>query len=161
MAVVYHWTFFADVNPAAPAFGAAFALQAVLFGWLALGSSPLRFRPRLDRYGVVGGTLIAYSLVVYPVLSHAIGHAYPEQPTFGLPCPTTIFTLGLLLWAAARVPWGLLVVPLAWSLVGASAVRYFGVIEDVMLPVAGIVAAVLLVPARRAARSGGIARTGA
>lgn len=46
-----------------------------------------------------------------PSLGVAIGHTYPAQPTFGLPCPTTIFTFGLLLWVRPPVPWSLLVIP--------------------------------------------------
>ena len=149
MAVMYHWIFFAEINPVAQVFAAAFAGQAAAFGWLALRTEPPRFRPRLDRFGIAGGALILYGLAIYPVVGLALGHAYPRQPTFGLPCPTTIFTLGILLWASPRVPWGVLAVPLAWSLLGASAVRYFGVIEDALLPVAGIVAGALILSKNR------------
>jgi hypothetical protein len=69
---------------------------------------------------------------------------YPRQPTFGLPCPTAIFTIGVLLWARSRVHWSLLVVPAAWSVLGFSAVISFGVLEDAMLPVAGILGGALI-----------------
>ena len=48
-------------------------------------------------------------------------HSYPGAPTFGItPCPVTLFTFGLLLLATTPVPWLLLVIPVAWSLVGGS-----------------------------------------
>jgi hypothetical protein len=152
-AVAYHWMYFAEINPAARAFAAAFALEGALLGWLALRPAPLRFRPRADRYGLVGGALMIYALALYPVIAVAMGHAYPAQPTFGLPCPTTIFTIGMLLWASPRVPWGVLVIPAAWSLLGLSAVGYFGVIEDAMLPVAGVLGSALILLKNRGTRA--------
>lgn len=154
-AVAYHWAFFAEINPIARVFAVAFALEGVLLAWLALRPEPLRFRPRLNRYGLAGGALVAYALVVYPLIGVAVGHAYPAQPTFGLPCPTTIFTMGVLLWAAPRVPWVVLVIPFVWSLVGLSAVRSFGVIEDAMLPIAGVLgSALVLLRNRRPGQAG-------
>jgi hypothetical protein len=145
MGAVYHLVFFADVNGAAYGFGALFILQGVVFAWLALRSTPLIFTRRRDAAAVGGWLLVLYALVVYPAVGLSLGHVYPASPTFGLPCPTTIFTIGLLLWAKPRIPGALLVIPMAWSVVGASAVSLFGVMEDAMLPVVGIVGGVLVV----------------
>lgn len=68
----------------------------------------------------------------------------PAMPTFGLPCPTTIYTLGLLLWAERPMPRWLLTVPLAWSVLGASAARQLGVWEDLGLVAAGVLAGLLV-----------------
>ena len=155
MAVAYHWAFFAAINPAAYAFAAAFALEGILLGRLALRAEPLRFRPGRDRYGLLGGAFMLYALVLYPSLGVAVGHAYPAQPTFGLPCPTTIFTVGMLLWASPRVPWAVLVVPAGWSVLGLSAVRYFGVVEDAMLPLAGLAGGALILLKNRQSRRRG------
>jgi hypothetical protein len=144
MAVAYHWFFFADINPAARAFAVVFALQAAVLFWLGVWRGALAFRPRRDLFGVAGAALIGYALVVYPLIGLAVGRTYPAQPTFGLPCPTTIFTVGMLLWAEPKVPWIALVVPAAWSLVGLSAVWAFGVVEDAMLPVAAILGGTLI-----------------
>jgi Family of unknown function (DUF6064) len=57
-------------------------------------------------------------------------------PTFGLPCPTTIFTAGLLLLAAPHSR-TLAIVPIVWSVVGGSAAFLLGVSADYALPVAG------------------------
>ena len=154
MAVAYHWAFFTEINPAARIFGALFLLETVLLLWVAFRRDDLRFEPRRDLFGVTGGILISYALVVYPLLGMALGHRYPAQPTFGLPCPTTIFTVGMLIWLRPKVPWGPLIVPLAWSVVGMTAVFYFGVLEDTMLPIGTITAAVLILIKNRRARTG-------
>ena len=61
---------------------------------------------------------------------------------FGVtPCPLTLFTLGLLLLTVTRVPWHLLVVPVAWSLVGGSAAVLFGIGPDWPLLASGVAAA--------------------
>jgi hypothetical protein len=71
-------------------------------------------------------------------------------PMFGLvPCPTTIFTFGMLL-LAARPKRLLLWLPLVWSVIGFFAAVKFGIREDVGLLIAGIVTAVILLRTRPA-----------
>jgi hypothetical protein len=138
MGVAYHWAFFSKINPAARVFGALFVVEGAILLWIGVRGDALAFRFRTDVAGTVGTLLIVYALLVYPVLGVLAGHRYPAQPTFGLPCPTTIFTVGLFLWARERVPWYALVIPALWSFVGMSAVRYFGMLEDMALPLAGV-----------------------
>jgi hypothetical protein len=152
MGVAYHWAFFADINPAARIFAGLFVLEGALLAWAGLRGKGLSFQPTADAFGWVGGGLVLYAVLVYPALGVAFGHTYPAQPTFGLPCPTTIFTFGMLLWARPSVPWAVLVIPAIWAVVGSSAVRYFGVLEDAMLPVAAIVGTGLVLWRNRAAR---------
>ena len=89
---------------------------------------------------------VLFALLVYPLLGWAMGHRYPEVPTFGLPCPTTIFTIGTLLFARGAVPRSLLVVPVLWSAVGSSAAFTLGVYQDLGLLVAGVVAVMAMTP---------------
>ena len=137
MGAVYHLTFFAPVNPAAYLFGVLFVVQALLFGRESLRHG-LNLRVRRDAYGVLGMILVVYALLIYPIVCVLAGHGYPAAPTFGAPCPTTIFTFGVLLWADRRVPAHLLPVPFLWSLAGASAVWVYGVAADVALPLAAL-----------------------
>ena len=44
-------------------------------------------------------------------VSFTSGHRYPHMPTFGLPYPTVIFTLGLTLWLVRPFPRAMLVIP--------------------------------------------------
>lgn len=161
MGVVYHWAFFKHVNPAAYVFGAFFVLQSFLFAAWGVRKHAAPFRLRADAHGFIAAALLAYSLVMYPALGYVLGREYPASPTFGLPCPTAIFTFGLLLCAEGRVPSRLLPIPLLWSVVGASAARALGMTEDYGLVVAGAVGAFLIVRRnrkyKRARRQGRIA----
>ncbi|HET9708511.1 MAG TPA: DUF6064 family protein [Gemmatimonadales bacterium] len=143
MGAVYHIGFFRAINPAATLFGASFVLQGIALIVAGVFSRQLRFRFRPTLRGVVGALLLTYAFLAYPLLAYLLGHRYPATPTFGLPCPTTIFTLGLLLWTEQRVPTFLMVIPIAWSLVGTSAALQLGVQEDLGLVVAGVLTGLL------------------
>ncbi|HKS28685.1 MAG TPA: DUF6064 family protein [Pyrinomonadaceae bacterium] len=135
--VVYHLAFFTRINRAAYIFGLLFIAQAALFIFAGLRRK-LIFRARMDRIGIVGAGFIIYALLIYPALGLLSGHVYPRSPTFGVPCPTTIFTFGLLLWTERRVPLYLLLIPFLWSLMGLSAALVLGVSEDIGLFLAGV-----------------------
>jgi hypothetical protein len=84
--------------------------------------------------GWAAAVLVAYSFVVYPLVGLLGTHPYPETPLFGVaPCPTTIFTLGLLLLVRHPRPWVLAAIPLLWSLVGGSAAFLLDVPQDLGL----------------------------
>jgi hypothetical protein len=142
MGIVYHIGFFATINPAAYGFGALFIIQGILFLWLAARNS-IQFRPSLGLRQSIGSLFLLYGLLIYPLLGYAFGHGYPHAPTFGAPCPTTIFTFGILLWAM-RVPRYALIIPLLWSAIGFTAALTLGIREDIGLLVAGLVGTVLL-----------------
>jgi hypothetical protein len=67
-----------------------------------------------------------------------VGHDYPATPTFGLPCPTTIFTIGMLMLMTPSTPRWLYIAPLLWTLVGSTAAFLLGVYQDLGLVVAGL-----------------------
>lgn len=137
----YHGLFFRAINPAALGFAAAFLVQAMLL--VRLGPHLRIAGPGASRRRL-GIGLALYALAIYPLLGLVFGHSWPNMPAFGLtPCPTTIFTLGLFL-LAERVPVWALAIPLAWSLIGGSAALLLGMPEDAMLPVAAVLAAVLV-----------------
>ena len=121
MALAYHVAFFAAINPAARAFGSVFLLGAGWMAWVGVLRSRLRFNGVHGLRGAIGLALIVFALLVYPALGSLLGHRYPAGPTFGVPCPTTIFTIGVLLLGAAPVPRSLFVVPVLWAMVGSLA----------------------------------------
>ena len=137
MGAVYHLGYFRSINPAAIAFGGAFLLGAAAFAWEGVARNRLRFDARDRAQSRIGYALIAYALVVYPLLAVLLGHAYPAMPTFGLPCPTTIFTLGMLALLRPPYPRYVLAVPVLWALVGVQAALLLGVPEDFGLIFAG------------------------
>jgi hypothetical protein len=137
--LVYHFAFFTSINPAAYVFALLNVLQGIVFLVFGVFRPRLSFGFRLDIYGITGAVFILYAMIVYPALGYFFGHVYPKTPTFGLPCPTTIFTFGLLLWTDMKVPRSVLVIPFLWSIIGFSAALTLGVREDIGLLVAGIV----------------------
>ncbi|MDX1639899.1 MAG: DUF6064 family protein [Balneolaceae bacterium] len=154
MGVVYHMLFFAGINSAAWLFGALFVVQGVAFLLINRTDIKLHYGYRNDLYGITGGVLILYAMVLYPLLGHLLGHTYPRSPVFGVaPCPTAIFTFGLLLWTRSRVPYWLLAIPFLWALVGFSAAFSLTIYEDTGLVVAGLTAVILLVRRNRAIKS--------
>ena len=109
--LAYHAAFFSSINPAAWVFSGLFVLEAGLLLWygvvhgrLELSRGP--FFRRLFSWG-----LIVYALL-YPIIVRAEGHAFPRLPTFGVPCPTTILTIGVLLAAGRSLPRVVAVIPL-------------------------------------------------
>jgi hypothetical protein len=64
-----------------------------------------------------------------------LGRVFPFSPTFGAPCPVTIFTFGLLVWGNRGFPLYLLIIPLVWAVIGSTAAWHFGVTEDYGLSV--------------------------
>ena len=150
MGIVYHLTFFTVINKAAYLFGGVFILQGILFFIYGVLKDRLIFRFNPDKYGITGAMLVFFALVVYPVLGYFNGHAYPSSPTFGLPCPTTIFTFGILLLTDKKCPVAILIIPFIWSIIGFMAAINFGITEDTGLLVAGLVSLPLLLFRNRA-----------
>jgi Family of unknown function (DUF6064) len=96
-------------------------------------------KPKLAIPGFFGAIFIAYALVIYLLIGYVLGRIFPSTPTFGTPCPTTIFTFGLLLWADRKISLSLLIIPVLWSIIGTSAALSFGVKEDFGLLVAATI----------------------
>jgi len=144
MGAVYHLSFFASINKAAYGFGSVFILQGILFLFPGFSRNLLSFGFKTDVYGITGGIFMLFALVVYPTIGYYSGHVYPMSPTFGAPCPTTIFTFGLLLWLDRKCPVYFLIIPFLWSVLGSTASISLGVKEDIALGVTGITAVVML-----------------
>ena len=120
IAWAFHYQRYAQINWAAPSFAVAFAIQALLL--VVLGS--LAGRIVLQPSG--GGRRIAISLVaitilVYPLLAPFAGRAWTTAETFGVAAdPTAIATVAALALVHGRIRWLLLIVPLLWCAVAAA-----------------------------------------
>jgi hypothetical protein len=139
MGIVYHFLFFSKINPAANVFALAFVLQGIIFFYFGAYKGKLFFAFRNDWISVTGTVLIIYALIVYPILGILFDRTYPANPTFGLPCPTTIFTFGILLWTIQKVPIYLIMIPFLWSIIGLSAAINIKVYEDFGLIIAALI----------------------
>ena len=146
-ALAYHLTFFTVINPLAYAFAAVFMVGAVVFFWQGVVRRRLSFKPTAITNGWrmwAGWGLVTFSWLIYPMWTYLAGHRYPAFPTFGLPCPTTLFTIGLLAFLVKPYPRSAFVVLVLWCVVGSQAAFVFDVTADLGLIVAGILGSVLM-----------------
>ena len=112
-ALAYHVGFFTRINQATWVFAALFLLQAAVFFWAGVVHGRLSFAPGAPpgRRWHGGSSRIAR------ISGDQRGSAseLSRIPTFGVPCPTMIFTAGMLMLATPR-SWRLSIVPVIWSL---------------------------------------------
>jgi hypothetical protein len=145
MGVIYHIIYFSTINPAAKIFGALFIIESLLFIYLGIIKNKIAYNFKFDVYSILGSLFILYALVIYPILGNVFGHIYPQSPTFGAPCPTIIFTFGILLISRVKIPIVILIIPFLWSLVGFSAALNLKVWEDMGLLFAGVTSTTLII----------------
>jgi hypothetical protein len=151
LALAYHLAFFARINPAAYAFAVVSLAGAIVFVWQGVFMGRLEFVWIKSVRSYAAAVLVVFSLFAYPVWSWFAGHPYPYMPTFGLPCPTTIFTIGVLAFLKRPHPRSVFIVPVLWCVVGATAAFVLGVTQDLALIVAGTVGIILLIRATASA----------
>ena len=133
--LVYHAAYFAEINLAARLFAIAFATQAVAFLVAGYWTKSLRFKGTASVWTGAGVCFIV-SAIIYPILGMLSGHRWPALPVFAVPCPTVLFTVGVLLLATPPVPRWLYLIPIAWALIGGSAAILLDVKADALLFVA-------------------------
>lgn len=77
--IAYHMVFFSAINPAGYVFGGVFVLQGALPSWFAfLGRAS--FGLGSDFAGWLGIGMIAYALLLYPMIGALAGQSYPAVP---------------------------------------------------------------------------------
>ena len=137
----YHGLFFSQINPAAYLFAALFLAEALVLLVIGFVVSDLVFKLHRPPWSALGVALVVFSMVIYPSWGWLAGHRYPATPVFGVaPCPTTIFTIGVLLLGSwQKVRW-LLVLPVLWAAIGGTAAILMAVPQDYGLIVAGLIA---------------------
>lgn len=143
--LIYHLIYFTSINKTAYVFGILFIIQGILFFVFGVVKNSILLQLKSDLYGITGAIFILYALLIYPFLGAMFGHTYPSNPTFGLPCPTTIFTFGILIWTVKKIQIYVVIIPLLWSLIGFSAALNLGVKEDFGLLIAGVLGFILII----------------
>lgn len=145
MGIVYHIIFFSGINPGANIFGGLFILQGLIFLFSGVIKENLKYSVSNSPAVVTGFILILFALFIYPFLGILFNHTYPSNPTFGLPCPTTIFTFGILLFSVKKIPVYVIIIPFIWSLIGFTAALNLGIYEDTGLLITGLVSVYIII----------------
>ncbi len=147
LSIAYHLAFFWAVNPAVPLFVAISMGSAIAFAWVGGIRGRLQFERGISFRMLLGLAVAVFALVGYPVMGVFMGHRYPATPTFGLPCPTTIFTIGILLMATSNQSRILVIGPVVWAVIGAFAAFVLGVKQDLALVLMAVLGLYLLLRA--------------
>jgi hypothetical protein len=134
--LIYACGFLSRVTPLGYLFGGIFAMQAGFFLHVGVIRQEVHFWTHNGPRHLAGILLIFYSLVAYPALAALLGHSHPNSPSFGVPTPVTIFTVGMLLLTKAPYARILFVVPLFWTIVGTWLAFELHIREDIALIVA-------------------------
>ena len=84
---------------------------------VASGGLSWRVKQTHDWASKLGVATCVYATVGHPIASYVAGHAYPASTTLGMPTPTCMLLLGVLLLSdGSGVPLPLLAVPGLWAL---------------------------------------------
>jgi hypothetical protein len=135
VAWAYHLERYAEINTAAPYFAAAFAVQALLMGWLAYRPGKAAPAPQPAALG-----LACLAIFAYPLLALARdGGTWRQAEVFGIvPDPTVVATLGVLLaWRAPAIFW---LIPVSWCLVSGATLMELKIGHAWLLPALALTA---------------------
>lgn len=135
--LIYNGGFLTKLTPLGYFFGALCCVQAVFLLSLGVVRREVHFWINTGPRHLAGILLIFYALVAYPAMAALLDHAHPTSPSFGVPTPVTIFTLGMLLLTRAPYARILFVVPLMWVVIGSWIALQLHLREDLALVVAG------------------------
>lgn len=119
--IIFHWTYYAELNWAAPWFGWGFIAQAALLLALAFFAGSIKAHEASKGLSTwIGTTVAAVALLGYPLIAATIGPGLSHAETYGLhPDPTAIATLGLLLILLRGFTlWLTLLIPILWCVIG-------------------------------------------
>lgn len=146
--VAYHIRFFTDINQAAYVFGALFITEGLLLLICAFRNK-LNFSNSLSGLNMAGYILIIYGLVIYPILCLMLERELVKTIALGLPCPSSIFTLGFFMLLDEKAPKYLFIIPFAWAVIGLSAAINLGIYQDFIMIVAAVMGCISRINKRK------------
>lgn len=139
VAWAFHLRRYATINWVATYFAAAFAIEALLLMWTGVIRNELKFKAELHAPERIGLGIFSFALLVQPLIGPLVGRDWMQVEIFGVtPDPTVIATLGILLLAANRVSWVLLVIPLLWCALSGAFHWTMQTPDALMMPFAGL-----------------------
>lgn len=121
VAIAFHAKRYVAINWAAVDFAWGFGVEAVLLVWTGIIRGRLVFDRERRTMARAGLAIFLFALAVQPMVGLVFGRTWRQLEFFGLaPDPTAIGTLGLLLVAAGRTRWELIVIPAIWCVISAA-----------------------------------------
>jgi hypothetical protein len=145
--IAYHILFFTEINKGAYIFGGMFIIQGILF-IISTFQNKLLFDFINTPTKIISCFFILFGLVIYPIISYMLEKSVVHIISFGLPCPTTIFTLGLLGLQSDSIKKRFLIIPFIWSFIGLYAAVSMGVYQDAAMPIAALYTIIISVKGR-------------
>ncbi|AXK37969.1 DUF6064 family protein [Crenobacter cavernae] len=144
VAWAFHAQRYATINWVATYFAAGFVIEALLLIWTGLVRDQLRLRPTDHPVNLAGLGLFLFALFVQPLLGPLMGRPWLQVEFFGIaPDPMVTATLGILLLAANRSHWLLLLVPTLWCAISGTTLWTMGSPDALMMPLAALLVMVL------------------
>jgi hypothetical protein len=142
--IVFSLIFWASSHLFGYVFGISCIVQGLIF-LFGLKRSDLSTKSPSPIYAITGIIFVLYAAVGYQVFGHYLGHIYPKFFPVGLvPCPTTIFTLGILLIISENIPVRYYIIPLTIA-IGGFLAAYNGIYEDIGLIISGLLGTYLII----------------
>ena len=153
---IYFLNFFTVIGQAGFVFGILFLLEGIF-----LLHVTLRHGIKINYSNSMNDKLavffILFGLIIYPLIEVLKGIELARIIILGLPCPTTIFTIGLLMLNNDKSTWYLMIIPTLWSLIGITAAVNFKITQDFMMIVAAVAGYICLWNKNKAInKSGGL-----
>ena len=149
----FHFQRYATINWAATYFAAGFAVEALLLIWTGVIRGRLAFGAADGAVGRAGLGVVLFALVVQPLIGPLAGRDWAQAEIFGVaPDPTALATLGILLLAAKRTFWALLLIPMSWCVVTGATLWAMGSPDAPVMPFAALLCLIVAVRKTRSLR---------
>ena len=141
--IIFCFLFWAPSHIFSYIFGVFCILQGILF-LFSLKKSDITIGSANKTYTIIGILFVLYATIGYQIFGYFLGHIYPIFFPAGLvPCPTTIFTIGIFL-IINNIPIKYYVIPFIIAF-GGFLPAYYGIYEDAGLIISGILGTILLI----------------
>jgi len=139
VAWAYYWERYATINWAADFYAWACLAEALLLSAFAAFGGGVANSGDARRVKL-GFALVAFALVIQPLIGPAVGRAWPQFEFFAVaPDPTVVATLGVLAAARPRARWLLLPIPVVASFVAGGTLWAMEQPDAFVLPLLAIV----------------------
>lgn len=136
----FHLQRYATINWAAKWFAVAFAVEGLL-----LICARLQIPSAMRATQWIGAGLFVFALVIEPVLGVVAGRSRTQiELIFLAPDPTTVGSLGALLFLGERFRAWLLIIPILWCAVSGATLWALNAPDALVLPVTGLLVLALV-----------------